>query len=77
MTTTELTEKSVQYRRNILKYIVGSNAGHTGARLSCVDILNGPYNNVLNVSPETATLPTRVRLGRTARGWSRFRRPAF
>ena len=61
MTTTELTGKSVQYRRNILKYIVGAKAGHTGGSLSCVDILNVLYNNVLNVSPETAKLPTRDR----------------
>ena len=61
MTTTELAGKSVQYRRNILKYIVGAKAGHTGGSLSCVDILNVLYNNVLNVSPETAKLPTRDR----------------
>ena len=61
MTTTELSEKSVQYRRNILKYIVGANAGHTGGSLSCIDVLNVLYNNVLNVSPETAKSPTRDR----------------
>lgn len=61
MTTSELKEKSVQYRRNILKYIVGAKAGHTGGSLSCIDILNVLYNNVLNVSLETATSPTRDR----------------
>jgi transketolase len=61
MTSNELARKSVQYRRNILKYIVGANAGHTGGSLSCVDILNVLYNNVLNVSPATAKSPTRDR----------------
>ncbi len=61
MVSHELAKKSVQYRRNILKYIVGANAGHTGGSLSCVDILNVLYNNVLNVSPETAQSPTRDR----------------
>jgi len=53
MTEQELTAKSAQYRKNILKYIVGAKAGHTGGSLSCVDILNVLYNEVLNVSPET------------------------
>ncbi len=61
MTVSELAQKSAQYRRNILKYIVGANAGHTGGSLSCIDILNVLYNNVLNVSPETAKSPTRDR----------------
>ncbi|WP_080055846.1 transketolase [Spirosoma aerolatum] len=61
MTISELAQKSVQYRRTILKYIVGANAGHTGGSLSCIDILNVLYNNVLNVSPETAKSPDRDR----------------
>lgn len=61
MNTSELAQKSVQYRRNILKYIVGAKAGHTGGSLSCIDILNVLYNNVLNVSPETFQSPTRDR----------------
>jgi transketolase len=61
MNINELAQKSVQYRRNILKYIVGANAGHTGGSLSCIDILNVLYNNVLNVSPETFGSPTRDR----------------
>ncbi len=48
----ELQIKSVQYRLNILKYIKLANAGHTGGSLSCTDILNVLYNDVLNVSPE-------------------------
>lgn len=61
MTAIELARKSVHYRRNILKYIVRANAGHTGGSLSCIDILNVLYNNVLNVSPEAAQSPTRDR----------------
>lgn len=56
-----LTAKSNQYRQKILKYIVGANAGHTGGSLSCIDILNVLYNDVLNVSPETFTSPDRDR----------------
>lgn len=61
MTTQELARKSVTYRRNILKYIVGAKAGHTGGSLSCIDVLNVLYNNVLNISPETAKSPDRDR----------------
>ncbi|GAB3947159.1 transketolase [Spirosoma harenae] len=61
MNVNELAKKSVQYRKNILKYIVGANAGHTGGSLSCIDILNVLYNNVLNVSPATAKSPDRDR----------------
>jgi transketolase len=52
MTVNELTKKSVEYRRKILKYIFHANAGHTGGSLSCIDILNVLYNHVLRVSPE-------------------------
>lgn len=61
MTTKQLQQKSISYRKNILKYIVGANAGHTGGSLSCTDILNVLYNEVLNVSPENFTSPDRDR----------------
>ncbi len=61
MTTKELKQKSVEYRKRILKYIVGANAGHTGGSLSCTDILNVLYNHVLNVSPENFSSPDRDR----------------
>jgi len=61
MTTKELKEKSVQYRKKILKYIVGANAGHTGGSLSCIDILNVLYNHVLNVTPHNFSSPDRDR----------------
>lgn len=51
-TDLELKIKSVRYRLNILKYIKKANAGHTGGSLSCTDILNVLYNDILNVSPE-------------------------
>ena len=56
-----LKEKSREYRRKILKYIYKAKAGHTGGSLSCIDILNVLYNEVLNVSPETFTSPDRDR----------------
>lgn len=61
LTPAALARKSIHYRRNILKYIVGAKAGHTGGSLSCIDILNVLYNNVLRVSPESAQSPTRDR----------------
>jgi transketolase len=51
-TDLELQIKSVHYRKSLLKYIKMANAGHTGGSLSCTDILNVLYNDVLNVSPE-------------------------
>ena len=51
-TDIELQIKSAEYRLNILKYIKMANAGHTGGSLSCTDILNVLYNDVLDISPE-------------------------
>jgi transketolase len=61
MTTKDLQIKSIEYRKKILQYIVGANAGHTGGSLSCVDILNVLYNHVLNVSPQNFSSPDRDR----------------
>lgn len=61
MTTKQLQKKSIQYRKNILKYIFHANAGHTGGSLSCIDILNVLYNHVMNVSPENFKSPDRDR----------------
>jgi len=57
----ELARKSIEYRRNILKYILNANAGHTGGSLSCIDILNVLYNHVLNVGPDNFKSPDRDR----------------
>ncbi len=56
-----LARKSVEYRKNILKYIFKANAGHTGGSLSCIDILNVLYNHVLNVGPGNFKSPDRDR----------------
>jgi transketolase len=48
----ELQLKSVVYRKKLLQYIKKAHTGHTGGSLSCTDILNVLYNDVLNVSPE-------------------------
>lgn len=61
MTVQELKIKSVEYRKNILKYIYHAKAGHTGGSLSCIDILNVLYNQVMNVSPENFDDPGRDR----------------
>lgn len=61
MTTKELQLKSINYRKKVLKYIKIANAGHTGGSLSCTDILNVLYNQVLNVSPENFSSPDRDR----------------
>jgi transketolase len=57
----ELQIKSVQYRKSILKYIKIANAGHTGGSLSCTDILNVLYNDVMNVMPANFTDKNRDR----------------
>ena len=43
--------KSVKYRKKILEIIYNGGAGHTAGSLSCIDILNVLYNNVLNIKP--------------------------
>jgi transketolase len=57
----EPAQKSIEYRKKILKYIYGARAGHTGGSLSCIDILNVLYNHVLNVSPANFSSPGRDR----------------
>ena len=57
----QLARKSLQYRRDTLRWIKNAGAGHTGGSLSCVDILNVLYNRILRVSPETFSSPTRDR----------------
>jgi len=61
MSEQDLAGKSVEYRKNILKYIYHANAGHTGGSLSCIDILNVLYNHVMNVCPESFASPDRDR----------------
>jgi transketolase len=61
MSENELALKSIGYRKNILKYIKGASAGHTGGSLSCVDILNVLYNCILNINPDNFDNPDRDR----------------
>ncbi len=58
MNKQQLEKKSVEYRKKILKYIVGAKAGHTGGSLSCTDILNVLYNHTLKVSHRPLLRPT-------------------
>lgn len=57
----ELKLRSIEYRKQLLTIIKEAGAGHTGGSLSCVDILNVLYNQVMNVSPETIHSPLRDR----------------
>ncbi|MAV82021.1 MAG: transketolase [Pelagibacteraceae bacterium] len=52
MNINELSIKSIEYRKTLLEIIYNSGAGHTGGSLSCVDILNVLYNDVLGISPD-------------------------
>src|SRR3954470_12457570 len=61
MNNKELAIKSIEYRKKILKYIVQANAGHTGGSLSCIDILNVLYNDVMNVTSANIKSPDRDR----------------
>jgi len=61
MTSNQLEAKSTEYRKKILKYIFQAQAGHTGGSLSCIDILNVLYNEVMNVRPDNFTSPDRDR----------------
>lgn len=61
MTVEELKIKSVQYRKDILRFIYHAKAGHTGGSLSCTDILSVLYNSILNVNPENFSSPDRDR----------------
>ena len=51
MNQKELKIKSVEYRKTILEIIYNGGAGHTAGSLSCIDILNVLYNNILNINP--------------------------
>lgn len=57
----ELELKSIQYRRTLLTMIKRSNSGHTAGSLSCVDLLNVLYNNILRVDPAAPRHPDRDR----------------
>ena len=46
-----LEKKSLEYRKTVLEIIYNSGAGHTGGSLSCIDILNVLYNNILDINP--------------------------
>jgi transketolase len=61
MDSAQLARKSIEYRKTILTIIKQANAGHTGGSLSCIDILNVLYNQVMNVTPATVNSPDRDR----------------
>ena len=51
MNIKDLQLKSIEYRKTILEIIYNSGAGHTAGSLSCIDILNVLYNNILEINP--------------------------
>jgi transketolase len=55
----QLTIKSIEYRKTILRLIKTANAGHIGGSLSCVDILNVLYNHVMDITPDNFHSPDR------------------
>jgi len=59
MNLATLELKSIQYRRTILTIIKQAAGGHTGGSLSCVDILNVLYNQVMNINPDNISSPNR------------------
>ena len=61
MTDRQLQLKSIRLRKRMLQAIFHAGAGHTGGSLSCLDILNVLYNQVLRASPESFTDPGRDR----------------
>lgn len=61
LSPSELAQKSVEYRRTLLTMIKRARSGHTGGSLSCVDILNVLYNNVLRIDPADPANPLRDR----------------
>ena len=48
----DLQLKSIDYRKTILEIIYNGGAGHTAGSLSCIDILNVLYNQVLDINPD-------------------------
>lgn len=61
MSEKELAQKSVEYRKKILKYIYQAKAGHTGGSLSCIDILNVLYNHTMQIDASDFKSPDRDR----------------
>ena len=55
MNSKELKLKSNNYRKTILEIIYKAGAGHTAGSLSCIDILNVLYNNILNINSDNFT----------------------
>jgi transketolase len=61
LTDQQLARKSLEYRRDILRWIKHAGAGHTGGSLSCTDILTVLYHRILRVTPATFASPARDR----------------
>lgn len=58
----DLNALARQLRFDIISLSQAARAAHIGSCLSCADILAAAYHGGLNISPETATSPSRDRL---------------
>lgn len=61
MTLTELAQKALETRREVLRLIYRAGAGHIGGALSTVDLLVVLFYDVLNYRPEEPDWPLRDR----------------
>lgn len=57
----ELTKKAYELRKDILKMIYRSKAGHIGGDMSVIDILTVHYYKVMNITPENVKSEDRDR----------------
>ena len=58
----KLQLKARQYRRDVLDMLYACQSGHPGGSLSCIEILQALYENVLRYDPKNPKWPERDRL---------------
>ena len=58
----QLAEKARQYRLDILDMLYACSSGHPGGSLSCVEILQALYENVMNYDPKNPRWAERDRM---------------
>ena len=57
-----LEQKARQYRLDILDMLYGCQSGHPGGSLSCVEILQALYENVMKYDPKNPHWAERDRM---------------
>ncbi len=58
----QLAEKARQYRRDVLDMLYTCQSGHPGGSLSCVEILQALYENVMKYDPKNPKWADRDRM---------------